>query len=119
MDISKIPVGVNPPEGLDVIIDVPTAGEPVKGASDKASGARFVDQILHTAMHYPANHGFVPHPRSNDGDPINALLINRSPFFPAAWSVPARSVYSSRSSISSPATTNVEFRRLSSEASLS
>ena len=82
MDISKIPVGVNPPDNLNVVIEVPVGGEPVKYEFDKASGALFVDRILHTPMRYPANYGFVPHTLSPDGDPLDALVIARSPFIP-------------------------------------
>jgi hypothetical protein len=55
MRIDKIPVGDNPPESLNVIIEVPVGGEPVKYEFDKESGALFVDRILHTPMRYPAN----------------------------------------------------------------
>src|ERR1700710_2465886 len=82
MRIDMIPVGDNPPESLNVIIEVPTGGEPVKYEFDKASGALFVDRILHTPMRYPANYGFVPHTLSPDGDPLDALVIARSPFIP-------------------------------------
>ena len=82
MDITKIPIGDNPPESLNVIIEVPVNGEPVKYEFDKASGALFVDRILHTPMRYPANYGFVPHTLSPDGDPLDALVIARSPFIP-------------------------------------
>ena len=61
MRIDKIPVGDNPPESLNVIIEVPVGGEPVKYEFDKESGALFVDRILHTPMRYPANYGFIPH----------------------------------------------------------
>jgi inorganic pyrophosphatase len=84
MDISKIPVGKNPPESLNVIIEVPTGGEPVKYEFDKESGALFVDRILHTPMRYPANYGFVPHTLSPDGDPLDALVVARSPFVPGS-----------------------------------
>jgi len=84
MDISKISVGKNPPENLNVIIEVPTGGEPVKYEFDKASGALFVDRILHTPMRYPANYGFVPHTLSPDGDPLDALVVARSPFVPGS-----------------------------------
>jgi len=80
MQIDKITVGAKPPENLNVIIEVPTGGEPVKYEFDKASGALFVDRILHTPMRYPANYGFVPHTLSPDGDPLDALVIARSPF---------------------------------------
>jgi inorganic pyrophosphatase len=84
MNIDMIPTGENPPEALNVIIEVPVGGEPVKYEFDKASGALFVDRILHTPMRYPANYGFVPHTLSPDGDPLDALVIARSPFVPGS-----------------------------------
>ena len=84
MRIDMIPVGNDPPNSLNVIIEVPTGGEPVKYEFDKASGALFVDRILHTPMRYPANYGFVPHTLSPDGDPLDALVIARSPFVPGS-----------------------------------
>jgi len=84
MNIDMIPVGDNPPESLNVIIEVPVGGEPVKYEFDKKSGALFVDRILHTPMRYPANYGFVPHTLSPDGDPLDALVIARSPFMPGS-----------------------------------
>ncbi len=80
MRIDLIPAGKNPPEDLNVVIEVPVGGEPVKYEFDKASGALFVDRILHTPMRYPANYGFVPHTLSPDGDPLDALVVARSPF---------------------------------------
>jgi inorganic pyrophosphatase len=84
MRIDMIPTGENPPETLNVVIEVPVGGEPVKYEFDKASGALFVDRILHTPMRYPANYGFVPHTLSPDGDPLDALVIARSPFVPGS-----------------------------------
>jgi inorganic pyrophosphatase len=84
MRIDKISVGDNPPESLNVIIEVPIGGEPVKYEFDKESGALFVDRILHTPMRYPANYGFVPHTLSPDGDPLDALVVARSPFIPGS-----------------------------------
>jgi inorganic pyrophosphatase len=75
MDISKIPVGTNPPHEVNVIIEVPAGGEPVKYEMDKESGALFVDRILHTSMRYPANYGFLPQTLGDDGDPLDALVI--------------------------------------------
>jgi inorganic pyrophosphatase len=82
MNIDLIPAGDNPPESLNVIIEVPVGGEPVKYEFDKKSGALFVDRILHTPMRYPANYGFIPHTLSPDGDPLDALVVARSPFIP-------------------------------------
>lgn len=84
MQINAIPIGKNPPNNLNVIIEVPAGGEPVKYEFDKASGAIFVDRILHTPMRYPANYGFVPHTLSPDGDPLDALVVARSSFIPGA-----------------------------------
>ncbi len=82
MDISKIPAGINPPEDINVIIEVPSGGEPVKYEMDKASGALFVDRILHTSMRYPANYGFIPHTLGDDGDPLDALVVAGVPLVP-------------------------------------
>jgi inorganic pyrophosphatase len=50
MNIDAIPVGSNPPEDINVIIEVPVGGEPIKYELDKASGALFVDRFLYTSM---------------------------------------------------------------------
>jgi len=84
MRIDLIPAGDNPPDELNVLIEVPIGGEPVKYEFDKASGALFVDRILHTPMRYPANYGFVPHTLGEDGDPLDALVITRSPIIAGA-----------------------------------
>ena len=84
MDISKIPVGENPPWDVNVIIEVPLGGEPVKYELDKASGAIFVDRFLHTAMRYPCNYGFIPHTLAADGDPVDVLVAARAQVLPGA-----------------------------------
>ncbi len=84
MDLNKIPPGQNPPWDLNVVIEVPLGGEPVKYEMDKASGAMFVDRFLHTAMTYPCNYGFVPHTLAADGDPLDVLVAGDTPVVPAA-----------------------------------
>lgn len=84
MDISKIPVGKNPPWDINVIIEIPIGGEPIKYEVDKESGALFVDRFLHTAMYYPTNYGFIPHTLSDDGDPCDVLVVGRTPVLPGA-----------------------------------
>ena len=83
MNIDLVPVGDDPPQKINVIIEVPLGGEPVKYEFDKKSGAIFVDRILHTPMRYPANYGFVPHTLGEDGDPLDALVLAHSPLIPA------------------------------------
>jgi len=84
MRIDAISIGINPPEDVNVIIEVPVGGEPVKYEMDKDSGLMFVDRFLHTAMVYPGNYGFIPHTLSGDGDPVDVLVIGRTPVMPGA-----------------------------------
>ena len=84
MDIDAIPIGKNPPDDLNVIIEVPLGGEPIKYEIDKASGALFVDRFLYTPMRYPGNYGFVPHTLCGDGDPLDVLVMNSRPLVPGA-----------------------------------
>jgi inorganic pyrophosphatase len=84
MRIDSIPVGTNPPFDINVIVEVPIGGEPIKYELDKASGTMFVDRMLYTSMHYPGNYGFIPHTLSDDGDPIDVLIANSRPIVPGA-----------------------------------
>ena len=82
MRIDAIPIGANPPEEINVIVEVPIGGEPIKYELDKDAGALFVDRFLYTPMRYPGNYGFVPHTLSEDGDPIDVLIANTRPLIP-------------------------------------
>lgn len=82
MNIKEIPVGKNPPEDINVIVEVSLGGQPIKYEMDKKSEALFVDRFLHTSMVYPGNYGFVPHTLSDDGDPIDVLICNTRPLIP-------------------------------------
>ena len=84
MDISKIIAGQNPPDDLNVIVEVPLGGDPIKYEIDKASGAMFVDRYLYTEMRYPCNYGFVPHTLSLDGDPIDVMVVGNRPLVPGS-----------------------------------
>ena len=80
MRIDAISIGTNPPEDVNVIVEVPSGGEPVKYEMDKEAGTMVVDRILYTAMRYPGNYGFIPHTLSDDGDPCDVLIANQRPF---------------------------------------
>ena len=82
MRIDAIATGNNPPEDVNVIIEVPIGGQPIKYEMDKQAGALFVDRFLHTSMRYPGNYGFVPHTLSGDGDPIDVLVCNTRELVP-------------------------------------
>ncbi len=84
MRIEAIAIGKNPPEDINVIIEVPVGGEPIKYEMDKASGALFVDRFLYTPMRYPGNYGFIPHTLSLDGDPIDVVVCNTRAIMPGA-----------------------------------
>jgi inorganic pyrophosphatase len=84
MDLSKIPAGRNPPSDIHALIEIPIGGVPVKYEMDKASGTLFVDRFLHTAMFYPGNYGFIPQTLSEDGDPLDILVLAPAPVVPGA-----------------------------------
>lgn len=79
MNVDEIKIGEDAPWDCNVIIEISAGGEPVKYELDKKSGALFVDRILHTSMQYPANYGFIPHTLSDDGDPVDALVLTNVP----------------------------------------
>lgn len=82
MRIEAITIGNNPPEDVNVIIEVPLGGQPIKYELDKAAGTLVVDRFLYTPMSYPGNYGFVPHTLSEDGDPIDVLVCNTRELIP-------------------------------------
>ena len=84
MRIDAVPIGKNPPEDINVIIEVPVGGEPIKYEMDKEAGAMYVDRFLYTPMRYPGNYGFVPHTLCGDGDPIDVVVVNQRPIMPGA-----------------------------------
>ena len=76
MRIDAIAIGKNPPEDVNVIIEVAIGGEPIKYKMDKAAGNLVVGRFLYTTMRYPGNYGFIPHTLSGDGDPVDVLICN-------------------------------------------
>ncbi len=84
MNIDAISVGANPPHEVNVIIEVPIGGEPIKYELDKTAGTLVVDRFLHTAMRYPGNYGFIPHTLSEDGDPCDVIITNTRAIVPGA-----------------------------------
>lgn len=79
MNIKEIPAGKSLPDDINVIIEIPTMGAPVKYEVDKDSGSLWVDRFMGTPMHYPCNYGFVPHTLSEDGDPVDVLVVSPVP----------------------------------------
>lgn len=79
MSLNAVPAGKDLPEEVNVIIEIPAYADPVKYEVDKDSGAMFVDRFMATCMHYPTNYGYVPHTLSEDGDPVDVLVITPFP----------------------------------------
>ncbi len=79
MNLDRVNPGKNIPDEINVIIEIPSHSDPVKYEIDKETGAMFVDRFMDTAMHYPCNYGYVPHTLSEDGDPVDVLVITPVP----------------------------------------
>ena len=82
MSLQDVTPGARAPDEFNVIIEIPMNALPIKYEVDKASGALFVDRFMSTAMHYPCNYGYVPQTLSDDGDPVDVLVITPYPLTP-------------------------------------
>jgi inorganic pyrophosphatase len=84
MRLEAVSIGKNSPYDVNVVIEVPIGGEPIKYEMDKSAGALVVDRFLYTAMRYPGNYGFIPHTLSDDGDPCDVIVANTRAIIPGA-----------------------------------
>ena len=84
MRIEAVSLGADPPNEINVIVEVPVGGEPIKYEMDKEAGTLVVDRFLYTSMRYPGNYGFMPHTLSGDGDPLDVLIANQRGIVPGA-----------------------------------
>ena len=84
MNFDKVAVGKSVPDQVNVIIEIPMGGEPIKYEVDKESGALFVDRVLSTSMRYPCNYGYIPHTLCGDGDPADVLVYMHGPLIPGS-----------------------------------
>src|SRR5918993_1805293 len=64
-----------------VVIEIPK-GSKNKYELDKETGLLRLDRVLHSAVHYPADYGFIPRTYCDDGDPLDALVLSQEPVFP-------------------------------------
>jgi inorganic pyrophosphatase len=79
MSLDRVPSGRDLPNDFNVVIEIPAHSDPIKYEVDKESGALFVDRFIGTSMHYPCNYGYIPHTISDDGDPVDVLVITPFP----------------------------------------
>jgi len=84
MGLMEITSGRDVPHEINVIIEIPMHGEPVKYEVDKDTGALFVDRFMTTAMFYPTNYGYIPDTLSEDGDPVDVLVVTPVPLISGA-----------------------------------
>ncbi len=63
------------------VIEIPK-GSKIKYELDKATGLLSLDRVLHSAVHYPANYGFLPQTYCDDGDPLDVLVLGQEPVVP-------------------------------------
>ncbi len=82
MNLDRVGSGRDLPNDFNVIIEIPMNADPIKYEVDKETGALFVDRFMGTAMHYPCNYGYIPHTLSDDGDPVDVLVITPFPLIP-------------------------------------
>ncbi len=68
-------------ESFPVIIEVPE-GSKNKYELDKETGLLRLDRVLHSAVYYPANYGFIPRTFCDDGDPLDVLVLGQEPVYP-------------------------------------
>lgn len=79
MNLDRVGSGSDIPNDFNVIIEIPMNSDPIKYEVDKTTGAMFVDRFMSTCMHYPCNYGYIPHTLSDDGDPVDVLVISPVP----------------------------------------
>ena len=79
MNLDRVTSGRDVPNDVNVIIEIPMNADPIKYEVDKQTGAVFVDRFMSTAMHYPCNYGYIPHTISDDGDPVDVLVLSPVP----------------------------------------
>lgn len=84
MGIEKLKAGKELPKDINVVIEIPSNSNPIKYEYDKASDMVMVDRYLGTSMVYPCEYGFVPHTLSEDGDPVDVLVVSPLPLMPGA-----------------------------------
>jgi inorganic pyrophosphatase len=82
MSFDLVSAGKDVPNDINVIIEIPAQGDPIKFEVDKDSGTVYVDRFMGTSMRYPINYGYVPHTVAGDGDPVDVLVVTPFPLPP-------------------------------------
>jgi len=78
MNLTDLPPGPNPPKVVYAIVEIPKGGRN-KYEYDPKLGLFRLDRVLYSAVHYPAAYGFIPGTRTEDGDPMDILVMTSEP----------------------------------------
>ena len=84
MSYNKVAAGENPPQDINVIIEIAAHSAPVKYEIDKDTDLITVDRFMPVSMAYPANYGYIPSTMSEDGDPLDVLVVAPTPVMPGS-----------------------------------
>ena len=84
MILDRVDCGKSVPNDVNVIIEIPAHSDPIKYEIDKDTGAMFVDRFMGTSMHYPCNYGYIPKTLSEDGDPVDVMVVTPIPVITGA-----------------------------------
>jgi len=84
MNFNAISPGNHVPHDVNVIIEIPANSDPIKYEVDKQTGAMLVDRFMATSMHYPCNYGYIPQTLSEDGDPVDVLVVSPYALIPSS-----------------------------------
>lgn len=84
MSLNSISPGKDVPVDINVVIEIPAHSDPIKYEVDKDTGTMHVDRFMATSMHYPCDYGYIPNTLSEDGDPVDVLVVCPFPLIPGA-----------------------------------
>lgn len=85
MSFERLTSGKNAPKEVNVVIEIPAQGGPIKYEINKDTNLIEVDRIMATSMRYPCNYGYVPQTLSEDGDPVDVLVVTPFPLLQGSY----------------------------------
>lgn len=81
MSLLNIKIGDKAPEIFNAVVEIPKDSQN-KYEIDKKTGMVSLDRVLYSPMHYPADYGFIPETKAEDGDPADVMILGNDPLFP-------------------------------------
>src|SRR3972149_4576454 len=90
MSLLNVKIGDKAPEVFNAVVEIPKDSQN-KYEIDKQTGMVSLDRVLYSPMHYPADYGFIPETKAEDGDTADVMILGSDPLFPG-WVVRGRAV---------------------------